>query len=100
MLRRVNPLHKEPRMSTRTARRRLRIASALIAATLVTPSVASAAMDLRGEYAKGPGTVSQVAVGTDIRGEYAKGPGIVSHVTAGTDLRSEYAKGPGTVSQV
>src|SRR5829696_8852911 len=94
MLRRVNPLHKEPRMSTRTARRRLRIASALIAATLVTPSVASAAMDLRGEYAKAPGIVSLATAGTDLRSEYAKGPGTVSQVAAGTDLRSEFAQAP------
>ena len=43
-------------MSTRTARRRLRIATALIAATLAGPGVATAATeDLRGEYAKDPG---------------------------------------------
>ena len=44
-------------MSTRTARRRLRIATALIAATLAAPGVASAG-DLRGENARDVGTAS------------------------------------------
>ena len=97
-------------MSTRTARRRLRIATALIAATLAAPGVASAATDLRGEYAKDPGTGSQVdpavaTVAADLRGENARGPGIVSQVdpavaTVAADLRGENARGPGIVSQV
>ena len=79
-------------MSTRTARRRLRIATALIAATLAAPGVASAATDLRGEYAKDPGTGSQVTRGTDLRGEFAKDPGTGSQVARATDLRGEFAK--------
>jgi hypothetical protein len=90
MLRRVNRFHKEPRMSTRTARRR--IATALIAATLVGPGVANAATDLRGEYSKDPGTGSQVARGTDLRGEFAQAPSQFAAAAPGADARGEFAK--------
>lgn len=79
-------------MSTRTTRRRLRIATALIAATLAGPGVASAATDLRGEYAKDPGTGSQVARGTDLRGEFAQVPSQLAAAAPGADARGEFAK--------
>ena len=79
-------------MSTRTARRRLRIATALIAATLAAPGVASAATDLRGEYAKDPGAGSQVTRGTDLRGEFAQVPSQLAAAAPGADARGEFAK--------
>jgi hypothetical protein len=101
MLLRVNRFHKEPRMSTtRTARRRLRIATVLIAATIAAPGVATAATDLRGEYAKDPVSGAPVAGGADLRGEYAKDPVSGSPVSGGTDLRGEYAKDPVSGSPV
>jgi hypothetical protein len=92
MLPRVNRFQKEPRMSSRTTRRRLRIATALIAATLAGPGVASAASDLRGEYAKDPGTASQTSRGTDLRGEFAQVPSQLAVAAQGTDARGEFAK--------
>jgi hypothetical protein len=80
-------------MSTRTTRRRLSIATALIAATLIAPGVASA-NDLRGEYAKDPAAVSQVERGTDLRGEFAQAPGTAAQAARGTDLRGEFAQAP------
>ena len=79
-------------MSTRTARRRLRIATAVIAATLAAPGVASAATDLRGEYAKDPGTTTQVARGTDLRGEFAQAPAQFAAAAPGADARGEFSK--------
>jgi hypothetical protein len=92
MLLRVNRFHKEPRMSTRTARRRLCIATALIAATLAAPGVATANTDLRGEYAKDPGIRSQVAGGPDLRGEFAQAPAQLAAAAPGADARGEFAK--------
>jgi hypothetical protein len=84
-------------MSTRTAH--LRIATALIAAALVAPGVASAA-DLRGEYAKDPGTGSEVARATDLRSEFAQASGTGSPVTRGSDLRGEFAQAPARLGVV
>jgi hypothetical protein len=78
-------------MSTRTARRRLRIATALIAATLATPGVASAT-DVRGEFAKDPAAAPQVDRGTDLRGEFAQAPAPLAAAAAGADARGEFAK--------
>jgi hypothetical protein len=86
-------------MSTRTAHRHLRIATAMIAAALVAPGVASAA-DLRGEYAKDPGTGSEVARATDLRGEFAQGSGAGSEVARGSDLRGEFAQAPAPLGAV
>jgi len=80
-------------MSPRIARRRLRIATALIAAMLTVPGAASAA-DLRGEYAKDPAAGSQFVPGTDLRGEFAQAPDTGSQVSRGTDLRGEFAQAP------
>ena len=81
-------------MPTRTARRRLlSIATALIAATLAAPGVATAATeDLRGEYAKDPVTGSQVADGTDLRGEFAQTTAQLAAAAPGADARGEFAK--------
>ena len=84
-------------MSTRTAQRRLRISTALIAATLAAPSVATAATDLRGENARGPGAVSQVApavtiAATDLRGEFAQVPAQLAATAPVADARGEFAK--------
>jgi hypothetical protein len=100
MLLRVNRFPKEHRISTSIARRRLLIATTLIAAALAAPGVATAATDLRGEYAKDPDTSAQVARGTDLRGEYAKHPGPGSQVAGGTDLRGEFAQGPAQFAAV
>jgi hypothetical protein len=86
-------------MSTRTARRRLPIATALIAAALVAPGSANAA-DLRGEYAKDPGTGSEVARATDLRSEFAQDSGTGSLVARGSDLRGEFAQAPAPLGAV
>jgi len=80
-----NRFPKEPRMPRIT---RLIAVAASIAA-LAAPATA-AAMDLRGEFAKGSSAVPQ-GTGADLRGEFAQDAGSTGSAQ-GTDVRGEFAK--------
>ena len=80
-------------MSTRTARRRLRlIAVAVSAVALATPATAGAMPDIRGEFAKSTTGAPQVSAGTDLRGEFAQAGGSTETTAPGADVRGEFAK--------